>query len=1128
MTGGTRKGSTARPLGRKLGAALFLVFLAVSFGSCHSSSPPPAGKKDGGADAVACGRDGGSRRANGTACGCAGDCASGFCVDGLCCNSACTETCKSCGTTSAPGTCSFVAAGDPPRSPALCPKSAASTCGLDGACDGKGDCRAYVKGSVCQAGSCSGASVGGVRVCDGAGSCVAGAATICAPFNCDTSTGACFTQCASDGDCSPGVKCVNGSCGKRLTGASCSAASQCASGFCVDGLCCNSACAGPCVSCNQSDRLGSCWPIAAGVADPRAICVKSEPSTCGLTGVCDGSGGCTKYAVETVCTVPSCSGDKLNTAGTCDGLGTCRPPGVESCSPYACAGGACVSQCASDADCVDGHTCVNGSCGPKALGRPCAAGGECASGFCADGVCCATACTGSCRSCALSSSLGTCSPVSRGGVDPHGVCVDQHASSCGTDGTCDGTGACHSYGAGTECAPEACAAGIYTPASICDSNGNCRAPDELSCAPYVCNGARCYTACGSDASCSSGNVCVQGSCGPKPNGAFCSTGSECQSGQCAEGVCCATSCTGACFSCALAGSMGLCAPVPTGQPDPAAVCVDQGAASCGTDGKCQAGACQKYQSGTACTSASCPLPGGTFTAGGTCDGAGTCNTPAPSACFPFICGLNACESTCTKDGDCAPGQYCSAAGSCGLKPNGAVCQLGTDCQSGICAQGVCCATACTGTCLSCALVGGLGACSPVPSGGSDPAGICANQGAPSCGTTGFCNGAGGCQLYSAGTQCAASSCPAGSTLDTLVRTCDGAGTCKPATTQSCFPYVCNATTQAACVAVCASDADCAAGQFCNAGSCGLKRLGQICAAGSDCASGYCVDGVCCGAGSCGTCQACNLAGSAGSCQPVAAGSAEPHQLCPPSPPCGFDGTCNGAGACRNTGAGTSCAPTTCAGSSSIVSTCNGTGTCAPTSIACPAHFVCGPAACLTACTADADCVTGYTCQGGICTNLKPLGSTCAGVADCLSGMCTDGVCCASAACGACSACNIAGKAGTCAPVPAGPDPTARCADMGSASCGTTGLCDGAGHCPDYPAGTTCAASACKSGRTSILVGTSTCDGAGKCVAGATTDCTPQACVSAACTVGCKVTTDCAPGYNCKAGSDGGASQLVCR
>jgi hypothetical protein len=34
------------------------------------------------------------------------------------------------------------------------------------------------------------------------------------------------------------------------------------------------------------------------------------------------------------------------------------------------------------------------------------------------------------------------------------------------------------------------------------------------------------------------------------------------------------------------------------------------------------------------------------------------------------------------------------------------------------------------------------------------------------------------------------------------------------------------------------------------------------------------------------------------------------------------------------------------------------------------------------------------------------------------------------------------------------------------------------------------------------------------VAGPTTNCSPQLCVNAACTVGCSSTADCAPSYHC--------------
>src|SRR5262249_6937234 len=148
---------------------------------------------------------------------------------------------------------------------------------------------------------------------------------------------------------------------------------------------------------------------------------------------------------------------------------------------------------------------------------------------------------------------------------------------------------------------------------------------------------------------------------------------------------------------------------------------------------------------------------------------------------------------CTADADCAPPAVCSN-GSCGLKPPGAVCADFSECTTGFCAQGVCCESTCIGTCMSCALSASARTCLPVPDGGPDPGGRCTNTGSASCGTTGFCNGAGGCALYAAGTICAPPTCPTGATDQTLARTCDGAGVCRTAATQSCAPYACNGTT----------------------------------------------------------------------------------------------------------------------------------------------------------------------------------------------------------------------------------------------------------------------------------------------------------------------------------------------
>ena len=119
-------------------------------------------------------------------------------------------------------------------------------------------------------------------------------------------------------------------------------------------------------------------------------------------------------------------------------------------------------------------------------------------------------------------------------------------------------------------------------------------------------------------------------------------------------------------------------------------------------------------------------------------------------------------------------------------------------------QGVCCASACTGTCLSCAVAGSVGKCVDVPAGQSSLT-QCVDQGAPACKLDGLCDGSGACQQYASGTPCAAASC-SGSTLQPA-STCSGSGACVPPATSSCVPYLCGT---GACKKTCTANTDCAA------------------------------------------------------------------------------------------------------------------------------------------------------------------------------------------------------------------------------------------------------------------------------------------------------------------------------
>jgi len=1116
----------SRIVGR-VGVAALLALVVSSLGCKKGSSNPDGGDGSigdlkpntdgmtgdradvGGPETPVCSTTG-TPKAQGDACACDGECASHFCADGVCCESACKEGCKTCNAPDTIGKCVMRKAGTDPRDSSTCMKTAASTCSFDGKCDGAGACRKYPENTMCKPGTCEGDAVVGSSVCDGVGHCKPGSTRICVPFTCNSSAGACFTSCTSSSQCISGQACVQGSCGKLMSGASCETGDQCASGFCADKICCNVACKGPCLSCNLAGREGRCWPLDADAPDSRGICRDQGKSSCGQTGFCDGIGGCSKYPRDTVCIAPTCSGNaKVNTAGTCDGLGTCQGQGIQDCHPFRCASGACTKTCATSADCDTGIACVNNTCGPKQDGQICTGDAECQHNHCVDGVCCDQACTGPCRSCGLAASMGRCTPIAAGSADPRGMCKMMAQSTCSTNGKCDGGGNCQSWPVGTLCADETCSANVYKAPSTCNATGQCVAPDLLPCSPYVCNGSRCFNACTNNTQCLTPNSCTANSCGKKENGAMCSTADECKSTFCAQGVCCDQACTGACKSC-VAAMLGVCTNVATGTIDPAGICAMQDVSTCGTNGKCEAGACQRWASGTPCKPATCPSATMQGTALSTCDGAGTCVTPGARPCFPFICGTDACLPSCTADNQCQSPAVC-VNGSCGLKSNGAVCLKKEECLSNFCEQGVCCESACTGTCKSCALGSSRGVCSNVAAGDTDLLSRCADQGAPSCGTDGKCDGKGACRLYDASTSCAAPSCPGGQSTAVTGRTCNGLGVCQPANNIPCAPYVCNGAT--ACLAACTRDADCLPPYICDpkTNRCGnLKRPGQPCAATSECLTGlFCVDGVCCVSSGCSLCTSCNVGASAGNCANVPLGQADPMNRCAANPPCGNTGFCNGAAGCQLAATTVSCSTESCTGSTyTPISHCNGTGACsAATSSSCT-PYLCGGATCRTNCAMDSHCVAPYTCQGtppNRSCALKPNGTTCGAGNECISGSCVNGVCCGSSACGTCQTCNGTAP-GTCTPLAAGTTaPSGQC--TAAPPCGNTGRCNGASGCEQAPSTTSCGPAMSCTGMT--YQPPSTCTGIGACAQQPTQSCGNYVCSGTSCLTSCTADTQCA-------------------
>jgi len=250
-------------------------------------------------------------------------------------------------------------------------------------------------------------------------------------------------ECNGSGACNLGQGLSNGS--------TCSQASQCTSGNCADGVCCDTACTGLCVACSAAKKGqgtdGTCGFIAYD-KDPDNECA---------SGNCGGDGACKKYNGA------GCGAATECLSGYCADGYCCGNACTETCKSCSAAkkGGGNNGQCGvimsgTDPDNECGGTGVCGgsaACTMVQTGYACSSSAECASGFCVDGICCATACTGTCMACNVTGSAGTCSPVPQGQSDANSspICA----------GLCDGQGACLSNSgaactAGSECYSRVC------------------------------------------------------------------------------------------------------------------------------------------------------------------------------------------------------------------------------------------------------------------------------------------------------------------------------------------------------------------------------------------------------------------------------------------------------------------------------------------------------------------------------------------------------------------------------------------------------------------------------------------------------------------------------------------------
>jgi hypothetical protein len=310
---------------------------------------------------------------------------------------------------------------------------------------------------------------------------------------------------------------------------------------------------------------------------------------------------------------------------------------------------------------------------PVGNGTSCLSGAGCESGWCVDGVCCESSCDGTCEACVSASTglpNGTCAAVQEG-MDPDDECDAQGVGFCMQPGHCDGQKHCATQ-VGLVCVAKSCASDtIQANASLCSTSGDCVGQGTSPCFPYRCDGGGCLSTCTSTTDCTDPAKCVEGACtiGSKLSlGQGCGAGSECASSFCVDGVCCESSCDGACESCLFANTgeaSGRCEHVHAGT-DPRARCPADAPEACGADGLCDGvGACRQVApAGASCGVNVCV---GVYVAERRCSESAVCTPKTLRDCGAFGCDalLADCRTSCTVDYDCAPGFVCQhATGAC--------------------------------------------------------------------------------------------------------------------------------------------------------------------------------------------------------------------------------------------------------------------------------------------------------------------------------------------------------------------------------------------------------------------------------------------------------------------------------
>jgi MYXO-CTERM domain-containing protein len=326
-------------------------------------------------------------------------------------------------------------------------------CHVDDACDGAGVCHdngVAIMGAPC--GSAEDTYCTDPDACDDAGSCLsyhAAAGTPCGDLGVECLI---YDTCDGNGVCNDNGFEVNGTPCGDAGDSECDNPDACGDGACLPRLEPSGApCGDQGVACHVDDTCdgaGTCSDN--GLATEGAPCGNTTATECDAADTCDAAGVChTNLAVS-----GAACGDQgiaCHVDDTCDGAGACTDNGTLA------NGTACGD--ASDTECDNADTCLDGACAPtpEALGAACgdASESECDAADTCDGV-------------------GACQP----NHDASGAPCGDQGSECLVDDTCDGLGVCVDNGLapdGTACTAGSCAAGV------CEDDGGPAGPQPEGC-----------------------------------------------------------------------------------------------------------------------------------------------------------------------------------------------------------------------------------------------------------------------------------------------------------------------------------------------------------------------------------------------------------------------------------------------------------------------------------------------------------------------------------------------------------------------------------------------------------------------------------------------------------------------